>query len=124
MKYFLASVAMFISFAASAGDCPGGSASTDGCQKLLAPLERQLAAAEKAAELKLAASLRENGPEYVTEAVKALRESSQAWRKLRDSECWYQALKDGMSMSPDYASPVAAACKVDRTRDRILWVAK
>lgn len=124
MKRLLASISVFFSLAVSASECPGGAPSTEGCQKLLLPLERRLAVAEKAAELKLSESLRDNGPEYVSEAVKALRESNQAWRKLRDSECWYQALKDGMSMSPDYASPVAAACKVDRTRDRISWMVK
>ena len=124
MKRLFASILMLLSLAVSASECPGGAPSTEGCQKLLLPLERRLAAAEKAAELKLSASLRENGTEYVNEAVKALRESNQAWRKLRDSECWYQALKDGMSMSPDYASPVAAACKVRRTRDRISWMVK
>ena len=60
-----------------------------------------------------------SGKEYSAELVKAFRARNAAWRSLRDKECWYLALRDGMSLSPDYASPVAEACKVGRTSDRI-----
>jgi uncharacterized protein YecT (DUF1311 family) len=118
-------LAAFLSTGVWADECPGGSISIEGCRKLLAPLERRLAAAEKEAEKKLSAHLlAANGPDYVTAAVKALRDSNRAWRELRNKECWYEALKDGMSMSPDYASPVAEACKVERTRARIRWMSR
>lgn len=107
-----------------AGECPGGSISIEGCRKLLVPLERRLAAAEQTAEAKLSLRLEANGADYVAEALKSLRDSNRAWRDLRDKECWSEALRNGMSMSPDYASPVAEACKVQRTRDRIRWMSR
>ena len=118
---FVASCFWLVAFAQ---ECPGGSPSTEGCRKPLMPLERRLATAEKQAEARLSASLREYGPDYVADAVRALQERNMAWRKLRDAECWYGALKDGMSTSPDYASPVAEACKVQSTRNRITWLSK
>jgi uncharacterized protein YecT (DUF1311 family) len=117
--------AAFVAMNALADGCPGGSTSNEGCRKLLVPLEQRLVAAERAAETRLRERFETvNGPEYVGDAVKALRASNRAWRQLRDEECWYEALKDGMSTSPDYASPVAESCKVARTRDRIRWMSK
>ncbi|WP_458232253.1 lysozyme inhibitor LprI family protein [Roseateles sp. P5_E8] len=125
MRHTVVLTAALLTMNALADECPGGGTSTEGCRKLLVPLERLLASTESAVETRLRERLEKgNGPEYATDAVTAFRASNRVWRQLRDRECWYEALRDGMSTSPDYASPVAEACKVARTRERIKWVAR
>ena len=109
----------------AADDCPGGSPSTAECARQLAALERQLASAYIQAEKRLTGKIGSagyggtEGTEYLQQAIESFRVSNKAWRQYRDKECWYLALRDGMSLSPDYASPVSEACKVERTRERI-----
>lgn len=59
------------------------------------------------------------GDGYLVEAIESFRASNIAWRKFRDAECWFVALNDGMNLSPDYASVVSEACKVERTKERL-----
>ena len=111
----------------SADDCPGGSLDVSGCKRDLAVAERRLAAASAKTEERLRETYGAGyggaeGLGYVREAIDTLRASNRAWRQFRDKECWFLALNDGMNMSPDYASPVAEACKVERTVERAKWL--
>jgi len=87
-------------------------------------LERTLANAYAAREAKLKKRFGSGyggleGDDYLNEALSSFRSSNEAWRKYRDEECRYLALNDGMNLSPDYASVVAEACKVERTKERL-----
>ena len=114
-----------ISSGAFAAGCPGGSPSAEVCVRELKLLEAQLSVAYTVEEKRLVELYKEPGygglpgREYSAEVVKGFRATNAAWRVLRDRECWYLALRDGMNLSPDYASPVSEACKVGRTSDRI-----
>src|SRR2546422_6317732 len=114
-----------MSTGAFATGCPGGSPSADECVRELKRLEAQLIVAYAVEEKRLVDLYKEPGYgglpglEYSAEVVQSFRAANAAWQVLRDKECWYLAIRDGMSLSPDYASPVSEACKVGRTSDRI-----
>lgn len=113
-----------------AADCPGGAPSAAECIRELKGLETQLARVYAIEEKRLIGLYKEPGygglpgAEYSAEALRGFREANAAWRIFRDKECWYLALRDGMNLSPDYASPVSEACKVHRTADRIKALSK
>ena len=105
-------------------ECPDGSTSADECTRQLRKLEGQLLTAYAAEEKRLVERFEPDygglsGNEYSIELVKAFRAKNAAWRILRDKECWYLALHDGMNLSPDHANPVAEACKVGLTLARL-----
>ena len=107
-----------------ADECPGGSTSTVACVQERTALEKKLANAYTAREAKLKKQFGSGyggleGDGYLSEALSSFRVSNEAWRKYRDAECWYLALNDGMNLSPDYASVVSEACKVERTIERL-----
>ena len=119
-------VAPLLALATSAisSECPGGSPSATACLREKAILEQKLEHAYEAKERSLEKQFPPGyggieGDGYLREAIQSFRATNSAWLKLRDTECWFQALNDGMNLSPDYASVVSEACKVERTRDRL-----
>jgi uncharacterized protein YecT (DUF1311 family) len=106
-----------------AGECPGGSVDASECIRQLKVAEGNLLRAYAGQEDKIKKRFgtdgygQTEGMEFVKQAIEAFRASNSAWLSYRDADCWYQALNDGMSIN--YANVVAAACKVERTQERL-----
>lgn len=109
---------------AIAEECPGGSTSAEACIRERLHLEKKLGAAYLAKEKELRKQFESGyggleGDSYAKEAIKSFRAANNAWQSFRNAECWFLALNDGMNLSPDYASVVSEACKVERTKERL-----